>query len=232
MSSPILQHGGRGEGVQNLSFRRQPYNRQYRRRGEHTIRQALHNTSIAVIARLLAENYPSLKFEVENKGIYGELVCGGMSYRLPKVLKEYGPYDIVIILGGTNDIIEPKEGLEDTLFEQIKMLHSEVKGHGSKCVALTIPETDVYFKDLGKNGLSWVKEAGDNIRLKLNGKLRAYIKDCGGEIILCDLAEKFPQQSLSAESLEKLWSDGLHFTEDGYNKMAEIIYEDMRYLVS
>ena len=184
------------------------------------------------LSQLLAENYPSLKFEVENKGIYGELVCGGMSYRLPKVLNEYGPYDIVIILGGTNDIIEPKEGLEDTLFEQIKILHSEVKGHGAKCVALTIPETDVYFKDLGKNGLSWVKEAGDNIRLKLNGKLRAYIKDCSGEIILCDLAEKFPQQSLSAESLEKLWSDGLHFTEEGYNKMAEIIYENMRYLVS
>ena len=183
------------------------------------------------LSKLLSENHPSLKFNVENKGIYGEFVCGEMTSRLPKVLKECGPYDIVIILGGTNDIIEPEQGLEETLFEGIKMLHTEVKGHGAKCIALTIPETDVYFKDLRKNGLSWVKEEGEKTRLKVNQKLRSYVKECGDEIFLCDLAEKFPQQSLSAVDLEKFWSDGLHFTEEGYSKMAEIIYEDMKHLL-
>ena len=42
-----------------------------------------------------------------------------MTTRLPMVLQECGPYDIVIILGGTNDIIEPTQGLENSLFEEI-----------------------------------------------------------------------------------------------------------------
>lgn len=105
--------------------------------------------------------------------------------------------------------------------------------HGTKVVALTIPETDLYFKDLRKNGLSWVKEEGENIRLLVNEKLR----DSNGRseekvnITLCDFAEKFPQQSLCDKDLQELWSDGLHFTEKGYSKMAEIIYEDIKHLL-
>lgn len=57
------------------------------------------------------------------------------------------------------------------------------------------------------------------------------MNECDNKIILCDLAEKFPQQNLSSEDLEKFWSDGLHFTEEGYNKMAQIIYEDMKHLL-
>ena len=184
------------------------------------------------LSKLLMENHPNLKFEVDNKGIYGELVCGEMTSRLPKLLDECGPYDIVIILGGSNDIIEPKKGLEDTLFKGIRELHSEVKSHGAKCISLTIPESDVYFKDLGKNGESWVTEEGENIRLKVNEKLRQSIQKENDGIILCDLAEKFPQQSLDGEDLHKFWSDGLHFTEQGYVKMAEIIYEDMKHLIA
>ena len=183
------------------------------------------------LSKLLKENHPNTSFQLDNKGIYGDLVCGQMTERLPKVLKEYGPYDLVIILGGTNDIIEAKKGLEETLFQGIKRLHGTVKDHGAKCIALTIPETDVYFKDFGKKGLSWVKQEGENIRLIVNGKLRSSAKEYAENVILCDLAEKFPQQGLSDEDLEKFWSDGLHFTEEGYNKMAEIIYKDMKHLL-
>ena len=195
------------------------------------LNEALDKPYTIQLSKLLRENHPNVTFEVNNKGIYGELVCGQMTERLPKVLKEYGPYDIVILLGGTNDIIEAKEGLECTLFEGIKRLHDSAIGEGAKCIALTIPETDVYFKDLGKSGLSWVKEEGENIRLTVNDNLRKYVKEYDNKITLCDLAEKFPQQSLSSEDLEKYWSDGLHFTEEGYSRMAQIIYEDMKHLL-
>ena len=195
------------------------------------LNEALDKPYTIRLLKLLRESHPNIAFDVNNKGIYGELVCGQMTERLPKVLKENGPYDLVIILGGTNDIIEARKGLEDTLFEGIKRLHGLVTGQGSKCIALTIPETDVYFKDLGKRGLSWVKEEGENIRLMVNDKLRKSVNECDSKIILCDLAEKFPQRNLSREDLEKFWSDGLHFTEEGYNKMAQIIYEDMKHLL-
>ena len=192
------------------------------------LNEALDKPYTICLSKLLRENHPNIAFDVNNKGIYGELVCGQMTERLPKVLMEYGPYDLVIILGGTNDIVEAKKGLEDTLFEGIKSLHSYVIGQGAMCIALTIPETDVSFKDLRKRGLSWVKEEGENIRLVVNDKLRKYVNECDNKVILCDLAEKFPQQSLSSVDLEKFWSDGLHFTEEGYNKMAQIIYDDMK----
>lgn len=195
------------------------------------LNEALDKPYTIRLSKLLKENHPNIAFDVNNRGIYGELVCGEMTERLPKVLKKNGPYDLVIILGGTNDIIEAKKGLEDTLFEGIKRLHESVIAQGAKCIALTIPETDVYFKDLGKSGLSWVKEEGENIRLMVNDKLRRSVNECDNKIILCDLAKKFPQQSLSSEDLEKFWSDGLHFTEEGYNKMAQIIYEHTKHFL-
>ncbi|XP_068728354.1 uncharacterized protein [Montipora capricornis] len=183
------------------------------------------------LSNLLKENHPNFEFKVDNKGVYGQLVRGEMTSRLPNVLEACGPYDIVIILGGTNDVITPEQGLERTLFEGIQMLHSQVKEHGAKCIGLTIPETDVFYKDLGKNGLSWVKEEGEKIRLKVNEKLRQGIRQDDSAVILCDLEKKFPQQSLSEQDLGKFWSDGLHFTEEGYKKMAEIIYEDMKHFL-
>lgn len=184
------------------------------------------------LSKLLRDNHPDYAFKVDNRGIYGELVCGEMTERLPRVLHESGPYDLVIILGGTNDIIEAKKGLEDSLFEGITNLHAAVVSHGAKVIVLTIPETDLYFKDLRENGFCWVKEEGENIRLLVNEKLRESIgrNEENVHITLCDFAVKFPQQSLCDKDLQELWSDGLHFTEKGYSKMAEIIYEDMKHL--
>ena len=195
------------------------------------LNEALDKPYTIRLLKLLRENHTDFAFEVDNKGIYGELVCGEMTERLPKVLKECGSYDLVIVLGGTNDIIEARQGLEDTLFEGIQSLHAAVIGHGAKVISLTIPETDLYFKDLRENGLSWVKEEGENVRLLVNEKLKKSVKECDNKIILCDFAEKFPQKSLSDKDLETLWSDGLHFTEEGYNKMAEIIYDNMKHLL-
>ena len=180
------------------------------------------------LSKLLSERFPDTAFQVDNKGIYGELVYGQMTVRLSEVLKECGPYNLVIILGGTNDICEAKEGMENSLFEGIKSLHATVRTHGAKSIVVTIPETDVNYKDLGRNGLSWVKERGESIRLVVNEKLREYVKECGDNVTLCDLAVKLPQQSMNAEDLDKFWRDGIHFTEDGYNKMAEIIFEEIK----
>lgn len=56
---------------------------------------------------------------------------------------------------------------------------------------MIILEIDVYFKDLGKCGLLWVKEEGENICLVVNEKLRKYVNESDNKIILCDLVEKF-----------------------------------------
>ena len=101
------------------------------------------------------------------------------------------------------------------------------EAYGANCISLTITQTDVYFIDLGKHGLSWVKEEVENICLVVNEKFWKSVNECDNKV-LCNLAETFPQQNLSSEDF---WSNGLDFTEEGYNRMAQIIYKDMKHLL-
>lgn len=143
--------------------------------------------------KLLRDNYFDYVFKVDNRGIYGELVCGEMIERLFKVLYESGLYDLVIILGGINDVIEVKKGLEDLFFEGIINLYVVVVSYGVKVIVFIILEIDFYFKDFRENGLCWVKEEGENICLLVNEKLREFIgrNEENVYIILCDFVVKF-----------------------------------------
>ena len=168
-------------------------------------------------------------FAVDNKGLSGEFVLDQMITRLPEVLKAVKLYDLVIILGGTNDLSEASLGDEEKIFEGLTQLHDLAKQHGAQSVIVTLPETDVQYKDMGQNGTSYVKQSGENVRMLLNEKLRFYstrTKTC-----LCDLAARLPQACLTPEELDKYWDDGLHFTEAGYERMAEIIFEAIKAMI-
>lgn len=168
-------------------------------------------------------------FEVHNKGFSGEFVVDQMTTRLPQLLKENKRYDLVIILGGTNDLSEASFGDERKIFDGLKLLHDLTKEYGAKSVAVTLPETDFYYKDLASNGTSYVKETGEKVRILLNEKLREYATQTN--TCLCDLAKELPQTSLTAEELDKFWDDGLHFTAAGYERMAQILFETIKPLL-
>lgn len=63
-------------------------------------------------------------------------------------------------------------------------------------------------------------------RKYINEKLRHYART-NDFTILCDLAEKFPRYSLTDEERKQLWEEGLHMKPAGYERMAEIIYQDL-----
>lgn len=45
---------------------------------------------------------------------------------------------------------------------------------------------------------------------------------------LNDFATEIPMHALSEEERNKIWSDHLHLTEEGYDLMAEIIYKKLK----
>ena len=60
--------------------------------------------------------------DIENKGVSGE-TTDEMNARLPEVLDEGGPFDIVIILGGTNDLGMRLDEDGEPLFSRLRSLH-------------------------------------------------------------------------------------------------------------
>lgn len=133
-------------------------------------------------------------------------------------------YTWVIILAGTNDIVHNSHKRNrkawDTLVEHILDLHITSHRLGAKTMAVTIPEMDCEESD---------KPPCQHTRLEreyINEKLRHYART-NDSTILCDLAIKLPRYSLSNEERNRMWEKSLHMKRAGYERMAEIIYQDL-----
>ncbi|XP_031561161.1 uncharacterized protein LOC116297137 [Actinia tenebrosa] len=179
--------------------------------------------------RQLLQEHKSVKFDVDNAGITGEFVRDQMTKRLPLLLRKNGPYNLIIILGGTNDLGDFNPGEEKALFKEIVSLHDIAHEHGAKTLLLTIPESDYIFKDMGANGTSYIKEDGEKGRILINGMLRDFAKE-NDDVTLCDLDQEHRHTNLKEEEKVKYWDDGLHYTPEGYDRMGEIIFEKIKHL--
>ena len=49
-----------------------------------------------------------------------------------------------------------------------------------------------------------------------------------GNVGLIDLAIKLPYFSMDATERKLIWDDGIHFTPAGYDRIAEIIYDEIK----
>ena len=161
-------------------------------------------------------------YNVINEGVSCEKVYMEMYERLPTVLSKYDSIDLLILQGGTNDILQMKEFKEDLdLFSEFEKLFVIAKNfNGKKLCLLTTMEG--YFTEVDDAVMS--HEDSNDVRVGLNEKLVKYAskKD---RIILCDIAAKLPYFNLDPEHTKLLWGDKLHPSIKGYEKMAEIIYE-------
>ena len=164
----------------------------------------------------------SKSVDVVNMGVSGETTAQ-MSERLPLVLNKHGPFDLVIILGGTNDLGLSLNKDGEPLFRRLSSLHELARRYSPLSVAVTIPETGYEAMDR----FTALREK----RLQVNALLKEYVQDCGSKIILSDLAAKLPRESLSREDCTKFWADDLHLTPAGYDRMGEIIFEDIKHCV-
>lgn len=130
-----------------------------------------------------------------------------MPKRLQRVLVEDGPFDCVIVLGGSNDLWT---GDADRICESLETCHAGVRIHGASLGIVTLPP----FEPSVMRWLSWtgILEKTDATRNAVNARLRACA--VAADTVLVDLAQ-------FADADVMVRSDGLHFERGGYERLGE-----------
>eukprot|EP01122_Echinamoeba_exundans_P008687 TRINITY_DN2925_c0_g1_i1.p1 TRINITY_DN2925_c0_g1~~TRINITY_DN2925_c0_g1_i1.p1 ORF type:complete len:220 (+),score=12.76 TRINITY_DN2925_c0_g1_i1:72-731(+) len=146
---------------------------------------------------------------IENHGVSGN-TTHQMLDRLPGILdaaaKEKNQYKLMILLGGTNDMGEKKP---DLVLENLLKLHAMAAERGIETFAMTIPR---YQKE---KDLPWLIEN----RTKINTALRDKFS---GRFV--DLEEGIALEGADADG-KSYWDDVLQFSPQGYDRMADLIYD-------
>ena len=155
---------------------------------------------------LIEKNYSkSIKLKIIETGVDGELVTDTMLNRITDILKQ-NSFDIVVFLGGTNDIGTQKKvkQISDTL---TKIYDTIIKTYKCQLIAVTVPPALHKFKNIDANR----DELNQFIRKQQN---------------VVDLFEYV--KSKDAEAKKKFFdADGLHFSEDGYAQFGQLVYDKM-----
>ena len=171
-------------------------------------------------AAMLGASLPRPIFEVHNAGMPGERAKDQMFPRLNQILQRaIVKYSWVVILAGTNDMRKSRtnSSFSDSraIFSALVKLHNVSHTFGAKTVAVSIPDRECEGSGTCPN----LKETHKQI----NALLRDFTFRNKEKVILADLASEIflPRD-------KRLWSDSLHFTKEGYTKMANIIYSSMK----
>lgn len=147
-----------------------------------------------------------------NKGIPGELTRNLLN-RVERDLLDYSPKpDYSIIIGGTNDL---GWGISnEKIFENIESLHRQSRNKNILPIGATIPP----IRQESSSG-NYHKR-----KIRLNLQLEAYFTD--HEISYADLFNGMinTQGNLKAEYA---YTDGLHFSVQGYKRMGYVIFEEV-----
>ncbi|XP_065656805.1 uncharacterized protein LOC101234615 [Hydra vulgaris] len=169
------------------------------------------------LRKLLQQQFGD-EVEVTSKGVGGERVHKEMYTRLQRELS-VKRYDLVIILGGVNDLVTLDCLHTIDLFEEIRALHEIARSQNIKTVAMTILEAHVLVKKI-----KYMDERSfEAMRMLTNYKIRQMVDDMTS---LCDTSLKFPFSSLPWDMQKKLWStDKVHPTPEGYDILGEIVFD-------
>lgn len=166
------------------------------------------------LQQLLADRYTSQTITVVNEGRAGEKVAAGTD-RLPRLLDSAEP-EVLLLLHGFNDLLSA--GRRDTFESEIPRIAGELEdmvkiGRSQKVTVLlaTMPAMDA----------SGCRGAGAPGVLQMNDAIRRVAADEGA--VLVDL-----YQGLGASPAGVIGIDGLHPTEEGYTKMAQVWFDAIR----
>jgi len=171
-----------------------------------------------ILSQLLEKSNPGS--QVKQAGRSGESTAE-MVLRLPRLLNEKHAmgeaFSHVVILGGTNDL-GSRDG--EAILLNLMKLHQMAMGHGAVSVAVTIPESGITDEQ-------YVKK-----RDFINNGLRTLVKQHASvdEMLLVDLEAgiPYPRAEASKGQTPAMWDDVLHLSKAGYDRFAELVYENLR----
>jgi lysophospholipase L1-like esterase len=157
------------------------------------------------------ENETKEHWTIENAGVSG--ACLIQTTGLPwlastvaEVVTRHKPYDAVVFLAGSNDLGLGRSA--DQIWKMWKTVVTSVTPSlRAHCVVCTVPDSAGVLPSLREN------------RSLLNAKIRQTV-EANPQLTLVDLEHELPYSDNSA-----LWDDGLHFTPEGYDRVAELIFQ-------
>ncbi|CAG8961910.1 hypothetical protein HYFRA_00013710 [Hymenoscyphus fraxineus] len=147
--------------------------------------------------------------EITTKGVSGQLVRD-MEKRMRGLYQPPKLYTHIIFLAGTNDLGHRRPSFD--ILTDIKSTLSIPLATGTKVLLMTIPECG--------SRATWLDQNRDVV----NEGLKEWAGD-NEDIEIFDLHAAIPYHSLSDSEQERLWDDGLHFTEAGYEKIGTLLGE-------
>ncbi|KAI9645519.1 hypothetical protein NHQ30_006261 [Ciborinia camelliae] len=152
---------------------------------------------------VLVKKWPDREIEVITDGSSEDLLTppGGFSRRMERHFPSTPPITHTILLGGTNDLAYNRP--INTIYAVFETLIFTPLSHSSKVLILTVPECHVRSKVLDEKR----EELNDSDTFDLRGKM--------------------PYHNMEPDRRARLWDDGLHFTEMGYEEMGVMVGEKM-----
>ncbi|PRP89517.1 hypothetical protein PROFUN_00781 [Planoprotostelium fungivorum] len=158
-------------------------------------------------------------FEIHNAGVSGE-TTDRMLERLRGLLKPKSSpwYDLVVILGGTNDL--GFRSAED-IFKNIQLMSDLVQtqksgDRHSRVVIMTVPHC--------RKSPQWILDK----RSSVNSQIKTYASQKEIPIVDLEYWGKLNPMGKSEEEIDEIWdTDGLHFTPAGSDVIADALFRTL-----
>ncbi|KRX09406.1 hypothetical protein PPERSA_04712 [Pseudocohnilembus persalinus] len=161
-----------------------------------------------ILGDRLRNKYKDIDIQIFNEGVSGEKVQN-MPERLQKILSEQN-FDFMILLGGTNDLgygIPPKD-----IAKNLLDLLQQAWKQNMVTLQLTVPQCKGAIQNKQRD--------------QLNDQIRKELVKQNSKAFLLDFHEKFDLNNMTENDKVDLWArDGLHFSQKGYEKMGEYIFD-------
>lgn len=145
-------------------------------------------------------------------------VCKRTGKGIRRVLSESGPFDLALLMVGTNDLGKSDP---ETIFANVRALHEECHQAGVRTVALSVPPSEAANASVKLN----------KKRRQVNALLQKWASESTGEqgvALFVETGDLLPFDETSG-----LWEmDGLHFSRDGSRELGAKLAPLVRPLLS
>merc|ERR1712032_1029022 len=134
-------------------------------------------------------------------------VCHRHGKGLKRILRDNGPFDLALIMAGTNDLARNDPSQVEAVTADIQALHAACHAFGVRTVALGIPPRDAVERD------ALYRRYWQNVNLRLEN----WAQKTGGLATFIDTAVLVPFGPSNG-----LWEkDGLHLSKAGSRRLGE-----------
>jgi len=166
------------------------------------------------LSRLINNHFNNVtNIKVVDDGVNGEMTSI-MNHRITLILSKT-LYDVVIVLGGTNDLGHHRS--KDEILNDIYEIHSTVHNFGIKSnrtivtFAMTIPP------------LEW--KVDETVRAEVNNALREYVNKNITKTFLIDI-----DKVLTTTHTDRKYycPDNVHFSPEGYDLIGELVFSSLK----